>query len=80
MILLGHSIGGKIAMQLSITKPNIFSHVIVVDVAPVDMNLYKDKFPFIPFMTRLINDLIFLNYMINILKNGIKCFGPNVKI
>jgi pimeloyl-ACP methyl ester carboxylesterase len=26
------------------------------------MNLYKDKFPFIPFMTKLINDLIFLNY------------------
>jgi pimeloyl-ACP methyl ester carboxylesterase len=62
IILLGHSIGGKNAMQLSITKPNMFSHVIVVDVAPVDMNLYKDKFPFIPFMTRLINDLIFLNY------------------
>lgn len=62
IILLGHSIGGKIAMQLSIIKPKMFSHVIVIDVAPIDMNKHKDKFPFIPFMTKLINDLIFLNY------------------
>ena len=60
-ILLGHSIGGKVVMQLAIMFPNMFTHTIVVDVAPIDMNLFRQKFPFIPFMINVIKGLKNLN-------------------
>lgn len=33
--LIGHSMGGKVAMWLALTKPNIVDRLIVVDIAPV---------------------------------------------
>ena len=33
-IVLGHSMGGKVAMQFSVTFPNIVKKLIVVDIAP----------------------------------------------
>ncbi|XP_064612716.1 sn-1-specific diacylglycerol lipase ABHD11-like [Liolophura sinensis] len=34
-VLIGHSMGGKIAMTLALTKPDLVDRLIVVDVAPV---------------------------------------------
>jgi esterase len=33
--IVGHSLGGKVAMQLAINKPELISHLIVLDIAPV---------------------------------------------
>ena len=33
--LLGHSLGGKVAMRLALTRPDLVARLIVVDVAPV---------------------------------------------
>jgi len=38
--LLGHSMGGKVAMQLALTYPQLVRRLIVVDIAPV---AYSDK-------------------------------------
>lgn len=35
-ILLGHSMGGKIAIQLALLQPELISKLIVADIAPVD--------------------------------------------
>jgi pimeloyl-ACP methyl ester carboxylesterase len=34
VILLGHSLGGKVAMQLALDRPEIVSRLVVVDIAP----------------------------------------------
>lgn len=39
--LLGHSMGGKVAMQVALAHPGRVSHVIVADIAPVD---YKPRY------------------------------------
>lgn len=36
--LLGHSLGGKVAMQLALTQPALISKLIVADIAPVAYN------------------------------------------
>ena len=38
MIVLGHSMGGKIAMTLALTRPELITHLIVADTAPVIYN------------------------------------------
>jgi len=38
-ILLGHSMGGKVAMQMASNKPHHYKAVIVADIAPVDYAL-----------------------------------------
>jgi len=40
-IILGHSMGGKVAMQLALSDPEKVSRLIVVDIAPV---IYKHNF------------------------------------
>ncbi len=35
-VLLGHSMGGKVAMELALSSPNKISRLIVVDIAPVE--------------------------------------------
>jgi len=40
-VLLGHSMGGKVAMQLALTNPEKVNRLIVVDIAPV---VYKHNF------------------------------------
>ncbi|MEW5008199.1 MAG: alpha/beta fold hydrolase [Cycloclasticus sp.] len=40
-VLIGHSMGGKVAMQLALSNPNKFTRLIVVDIAPV---AYKHNF------------------------------------
>ena len=32
---LGHSLGGKVAMELALSAPNLVSHLAVIDIAPV---------------------------------------------
>ena len=61
LILIGHSIGGKVVMQLAIMYPQMFTHVIVVDIAPIDMNFYKQELPFIPLLINIIQGLIKIN-------------------
>lgn len=34
-VLVGHSMGGKVAMQLAVTRPELVSALVVVDIAPV---------------------------------------------
>ncbi len=33
-IVIGHSMGGKVAMRLALTQPDLISHLVVVDIAP----------------------------------------------
>jgi len=35
-IVLGHSMGGKIAMELALTKPDLVEKLIIADIAPVE--------------------------------------------
>ncbi|WP_353615504.1 alpha/beta fold hydrolase [Colwellia sp. PAMC 21821] len=35
-VVLGHSMGGKIAMELALTKPELVEKLIVADIAPVE--------------------------------------------
>ena len=41
--LLGHSMGGKVAMQLALAKPNMIKSLIVVDIAPKPYPLWHQK-------------------------------------
>jgi pimeloyl-ACP methyl ester carboxylesterase len=46
--LIGHSLGGKVAMRLALTRPDLVQRLVVVDVAPVP---YADTFgPFVAAM------------------------------
>lgn len=38
--ILGHSMGGKVAMELALTRPELVSKLLIVDIAPVQ---YTDK-------------------------------------
>ena len=40
--LLGHSMGGKVAMTLAIQSPELISHLVVVDIAPVKYEHHYD--------------------------------------
>jgi pimeloyl-ACP methyl ester carboxylesterase len=49
--LIGHSLGGKVAMRLALTRPQLALRLIVVDVAPV---AYANSFgPFVAAMRRV---------------------------
>ncbi len=49
--LIGHSLGGKVAMRLALTRPELVRQLVVVDVAPV---VYSDIFgPLIEAMRRV---------------------------
>ena len=59
-ILLGHSMGGKVAMQAALTHPESIAGLIVADIAPVTYSPhYRDianamlALPLVPGMTRL---------------------------
>jgi len=43
LIVLGHSIGARVAMEMSVTQPNAFKGVIAVDLAPYN---YRDDHRF----------------------------------
>ena len=40
--LLGHSMGGKVAMTLAIQRPELISHLVVADIAPVKYEHHYD--------------------------------------
>jgi esterase len=49
--LIGHSLGGKVAMRLALTRPELVGRLVVVDVAPV---AYADTFgPFVQAIRRV---------------------------
>lgn len=41
--IVGHSLGGKVAMQLAIDQPELISHLIVLDIAPVQYTAHHKK-------------------------------------
>lgn len=41
--ILGHSLGGKVAMEVALLKPNMVNKVIVADIAPVKYERRHDK-------------------------------------
>ena len=41
--LLGHSMGGKVAMQLSLAQPELIKNLVVVDIAPKPYPLWHQK-------------------------------------
>jgi esterase len=45
-LVVGHSMGGKVAMQLALNYPNFVSQLVVVDIAPVNYanNLHSNVF------------------------------------
>ena len=42
-VVLGHSMGGKIAMELALTKPELVEKLIVADIAPVEYPPHHSK-------------------------------------
>lgn len=40
---VGHSLGGKIAMQLALSQPQLVSALVVADIAPVDYPAHHDQ-------------------------------------
>tara|TARA_Y100000385_G_scaffold190559_1_gene196950 strand:- start:768 stop:1529 length:762 start_codon:yes stop_codon:yes gene_type:complete len=42
-IIIGHSLGGKLAMQLAVTEPQLISKLIVVDISPRFYPIHHDK-------------------------------------
>ena len=51
VVLIGHSLGGKVAMRLALTRPELVERLVVVDVAPV---AYTHSFaPFVETMRRV---------------------------
>lgn len=53
--LLGHSMGGKVAMQLAFSEPERVGKLLVADIAPVDYNVSatKSRHPALDAMLRL---------------------------
>jgi esterase len=43
VIIIGHSLGGKLAMQLAVTEPQLISKLIVVDISPRFYPIHHDK-------------------------------------
>jgi len=41
--IVGHSLGGKVAMQLAINQPELISHLIVLDISPVQYTAHHTK-------------------------------------
>ena len=42
-IIIGHSLGGKLAMQLAVTEPQLISKLIVVDISPRFYHIHHDR-------------------------------------
>ena len=53
VILLGHSMGGKTAMQIALRFPEMIAALIVVDIAPVFYENYHEQFKLIEAMREL---------------------------
>lgn len=43
VILMGHSLGGKVAMQVALNNPHRISHLIAGDIAPVEYPHHHDR-------------------------------------
>lgn len=46
VVLVGHSMGGKVAMTLALHRPELLTALVVVDVAPVDYPVDRPSSPF----------------------------------
>ena len=42
-IIIGHSMGGKVAMQFAVSHPNMWDKLVVVDIAPKSYPVHHDK-------------------------------------
>ncbi|KAK9768444.1 hypothetical protein K7432_000921 [Basidiobolus ranarum] len=51
--ILGHSMGGKVAMTLSLTEPAQFEKLVVVDMSPVTLKLSNDMYSYIDSMKKV---------------------------
>ncbi|WP_395496550.1 alpha/beta fold hydrolase [Arsenophonus endosymbiont of Lipoptena cervi] len=43
VILIGHSMGGKVAMTMASLMPNFIEKIIIIDIAPVSYHIYVHK-------------------------------------
>ena len=43
VIIIGHSLGGKLAMQLAVSEPQLISKLVVVDISPRFYPIHHDK-------------------------------------
>lgn len=77
MCVIGHSMGGKVAMQLALTEPQRVSELVVVDIAPLNYSIGQD--PSDPYtaakaMSKVDFDKILTRAEVDaeLLKNGVK--------
>jgi len=53
VVLIGHSMGGKVAMTLALRRPELCSALVVVDIAPVDYPAERPGSPFARYLTAM---------------------------
>ena len=57
LVLMGHSIGGRIAMQYCLKYPENVKGIVVIDVMPIHYPEEREKFPFVKKMQSILTSL-----------------------
>ena len=78
-VLLGHSLGGRVAMKCCLQYPGLFKGVLIVDILPINYYDKKSKFYWVSEMETLLQGLanLDLNRSINEIRIDIKKYEKN---